>query len=124
MASSSTLRKLRPEDETPGVIPLRRSQLDTEVAPGYPDLDFVFREWTKSGSMLGDMKKAIEASVFDVLARHFADYQKLEDSAFDSIYLADLKPDPIAANDVVLIQRHADIKDLSETLVLQDGWDD
>lgn len=124
--STATIRKLRSEAGTAHIVPLRRPEFDTETESGREAnaVDLTFQAWLRSGALIGDMKQAIESSIFEVLARHLIANQKVEDSPFDAIYLADLTPDPVIREDLLRIERFANIVDISADITFADGWDD
>ena len=71
------------------------------------------------------IKDLIEGLVFDTWANHEFSHKPTEDDPFDPIYIADLKPDSILADDIrTLTTLAGNIQDKSDSLVLKNGWDD
>ncbi len=69
-------------------------------------------------------KSLVESAVFDATIKaRFLDVKEIDDP-FDAIYLAELTPDDIHTADLDRIARYSSIKDLSDTISFDDGWED
>ncbi len=70
------------------------------------------------------VRNVLEAYVFETIMAEQLDRYLVQDDPFGSVYLADLQPDLIEKSDVKQITFLSKIKDRSDELSFDDGWDD
>ena len=82
------------------------------------------------GNLLADpqfstrIKEWIDASVARIYLREQFRKQVRHDDPFDAIYISDLKQDAIPDQTFLCLFQDSRIVDLSDTIVIRDGWDD
>jgi len=71
------------------------------------------------------LKEFMEGLIFSNWLDKYSGYLDKQDNPFDSIYLADLKPDKLSkANKKMLITNSLKIEDRSSQILFNDGLDD
>jgi len=71
------------------------------------------------------LKEIVEGIIYSQWASDIASNLTNTDDPFDSIYLADLKPDSINDYNISLLNYISNqIEDKSDELIINDGWDD
>jgi hypothetical protein len=71
-----------------------------------------------------DFRAALDAFVTESYVRNLLTGLRTSDSPFDAVFISKLTPDPITVADVSRVRAYANIRDLSDTLEFNDGWDD
>ena len=101
------------------VVPIRPSQyiLSSESTEDYeiPDIN--------PGLSIDQIRQEIERAVLIASARH-AEAAIMQDDPYIPIYLSALLPDRIPASDIQSLESLNDIADLSNSLDIDDEWDD
>lgn len=71
------------------------------------------------------LKETVEGIIYSQWATDIASNLRNNDDPFDSIYLADLQPDTINKFNITFLNYISNqIKDKSDEIIINDGWDD
>lgn len=70
------------------------------------------------------IKTMVEGSLSELMIRRFTSESISSDNPFGSIYLSELLPDEINTKNAAELNRLSNIKDLSNEIQFNDGWDD
>ncbi len=69
-------------------------------------------------------KGIVEGAIMDAWVKsHYRELARV-DNPFDAVYISELKADAIVPADLNRITDYANITDLSETIIIDDEWDD
>ena len=91
---------------------------------GYPEDASVLKFVIGNPDFEQYIKDIVEGMVYDMIAENRILYLERDDP-FDAIYIADLKPDVIPAEDITLIQELSHrIEDRSASIFIDDEWND
>ncbi len=103
------------------IIPFPRRYIpETESVPAV----FVAERLPALSDLQDQLKELIESYVAEAYLNTFLEGRIAEDNPFDAVYISELTPDVLDYRDLQLLQRFATIKDLSDTLVFSDDWED
>ncbi len=103
------------------VIPLRPNNTSSTSETGVESLlsDALINSETETR-----LKESIEAAVLDACIKIRLHNIERFDDPFDAIYISELRADPLLSYDIKQIRKYIDIIDLSNTIVIEDGWED
>lgn len=103
------------------VVPIRRNQreLGADSKPGYSWGAFF------TGQVVGEqLKSMLDGLVLDAYLKDRFQGLGNTDNPFDAIYISELRPDPVAREEIDMITGYREISDLSGTIEFSDYWED
>lgn len=79
---------------------------------------------SQSQEFFESFRAALDAFVTESYMRQLLSGLSTAESPFDAVYISALTPDPVQGTDQERVQSFASVRDLSDTVVFNDGWDD
>jgi len=119
---SLTVKRKEPtSDSDPRILPLYNSYLTGESLRESDILELIIG----NPSFEHYLKEFMEGLIFSTWLQRQSSYLDKDDNPFDSVYLADLKPDVLSdSNKAIFIKGSHKIEDRSSQISFDDGLDD
>jgi len=113
---------LRKESKTATVIPFPKSKDGTSGQD--PFMRSLINELSEDPQFEDKIKALVEGYVAELWVKSLNENTPIVDDPFDPIYLANLRPDNIDQATINSLDLLKDIKDLSDEVFFDDGWDE
>lgn len=97
---------------------------DNTSSPPVTDIESIVDDIITNPKFESQIKEKVESAIIDLWVKSRMFDGNRTDDPFDAIYISALSPDNISLTESKRILKHESIKDLSDTIVFKDDWED